>query len=105
MLPLQYSLVFDSVATPLCSFRIRTQPLTVFDFRRLRVLQDPFGNYVVQSCLSVVKGPVHEALVEKIRPHLHAIKTSPYGKRILDRSHLFAQRPRDPTDDAGDGLS
>ena len=71
------------------------------------MLQDPFGNYVVQSCLSVVKGPVHAALVEKIRPHLHAIKTSPYGKRILARSHLFAQpvRPRGPTDDASDGLS
>ena len=58
-----------------------------------RLLQDAFGNYVVQSSLSVAKGPLHAELVEKIRPHLAAIKSSPYGKRILARSHLFNQKP------------
>jgi hypothetical protein len=57
----------------------------------------------LQSCLSVVKGPAHAALVEKIRPHLAAIKSSPYGKRILARSHLFAQRPRSLPEDLAAG--
>lgn len=60
-----------------------------------RVLsQDAYGNYVMQSSLSVAKGALHAELVEKIRPHLVAIKSSPYGKRILARSHLFQQKSR-----------
>uniref|UniRef100_A0A7S0XE80 PUM-HD domain-containing protein n=1 Tax=Mantoniella antarctica TaxID=81844 RepID=A0A7S0XE80_9CHLO len=48
-----------------------------------RLLMDPYGNYVVQSTLSVTKGVLHSELVERIRPHLPLIKNSPFGKRIL----------------------
>ena len=48
-----------------------------------RLLMDPYGNYVVQSTLSVTKGQLHSELVERIRPHLPLIKNSPFGKRIL----------------------
>ena len=48
-----------------------------------RLLMDPYGNYVVQSTLSVTKGTLHSELVERIRPHLPLIKNSPFGKRIL----------------------
>ena len=54
-----------------------------------RLLQDPFGNYVIQSALSVTKGALHAELVERIRPHMAAIKSSPFGKRILARSNLL----------------
>ena len=54
-----------------------------------RLLQDPYGNYVVQSALSVTKGALHAELVERIRPHMAAIKSSPFGKRILARSNLL----------------
>jgi pumilio RNA-binding family len=48
-----------------------------------RLLMDPYGNYVVQSTLTVTKGVLHTELVERIRPHLPLIKNSPFGKRIL----------------------
>lgn len=54
-----------------------------------RLLQDPYGNYVVQSALGVTKGQLHQELVERIRPHMAAIKSSPYGKRIIARSSLL----------------
>eukprot|EP00898_Chlorokybus_atmophyticus_P007317 jgi/Chlat1/7587/Chrsp63S09150 len=77
------------------------------------LLQDPYANYVVQSALTVSKentnvplasenetmiGPVatadhthgnlHQALVEAIKPHLPALRSSPYGKRILSRTNI-----------------
>ncbi|CAI7778996.1 unnamed protein product [Closterium sp. NIES-53] len=53
-----------------------------------QLLQDPFANYVVQSALTVAKGPLYTALVEAIRPHLPSLRSSPYGKRILARTNL-----------------
>ena len=54
-----------------------------------RLLQDPFGNYVVQSALSVTSGQLHADLVDRIRPHIASIRSSPFGKRILARSNLL----------------
>ena len=48
-----------------------------------RLLMDPYGNYVVQSSLSVTHGALRNELVERIKPHLPLIKNSPFGKRIL----------------------
>eukprot|EP00897_Mesotaenium_endlicherianum_P003606 jgi/Mesen1/3273/ME000019S02688 len=53
-----------------------------------QLLQDPFANYVIQSALTVSKGPLHSALVEAIRPHAANLRSSPYGKRILSRTNL-----------------
>eukprot|EP01018_Ginkgo_biloba_P014812 Gb_24858 [translate_table: standard] len=53
-----------------------------------QLLQDPFANYVVQSALTVSKGALHSALVDAIRPHLPALRSSPFGKRILSRTNL-----------------
>lgn len=47
------------------------------------VLQDPYGNYVVQSALSVTSGPVHTALVECVKPFVMSLRGTPHGKRIL----------------------
>eukprot|EP00246_Nothoceros_aenigmaticus_P016368 TRINITY_DN739_c0_g1_i1.p1 TRINITY_DN739_c0_g1~~TRINITY_DN739_c0_g1_i1.p1 ORF type:complete len:401 (-),score=70.00 TRINITY_DN739_c0_g1_i1:932-2134(-) len=56
--------------------------------RLAQLLQDPYANYVMQSALSVSKGALHAGLVEAIRPHLPALRSSPYGKRILSRTNL-----------------
>jgi hypothetical protein len=50
-----------------------------------RLLQDAYGNYVIQSALAITTGGVHELLVEAIRPHLAALRGTPHGKRILQR--------------------
>ncbi|ESW29216.1 hypothetical protein PHAVU_002G052900, partial [Phaseolus vulgaris] len=54
----------------------------------LRIIQDPYGNYVVQRALQNCKGSVYKMLSTVILlnyPHLH---THPYGKRVL----TFVQR-------------
>ncbi|XP_044478415.1 uncharacterized protein LOC123205513 [Mangifera indica] len=57
--------------------------LSVPHFEQL--LQDPFANYVIQSALTVTKGPLHAALLEAARPHSF-LRTSPYCKRIFSRN-------------------
>eukprot|EP01097_Dermamoeba_algensis_P005061 TRINITY_DN3233_c0_g1_i1.p1 TRINITY_DN3233_c0_g1~~TRINITY_DN3233_c0_g1_i1.p1 ORF type:complete len:844 (-),score=166.07 TRINITY_DN3233_c0_g1_i1:1405-3936(-) len=48
----------------------------------LVMLQDPFANYVIQTCLNVTEPGQHTRLVEAIRPHLALLRNTPYGKRI-----------------------
>mmetsp|Transcript_11391 Transcript_11391/g.19493 ORF Transcript_11391/g.19493 Transcript_11391/m.19493 type:complete len:1155 (-) Transcript_11391:68-3532(-) len=47
-----------------------------------RLLFDAYGNYVIQRALSVCQSPQLEQLCEAIYPHLPALRSSPYGKRI-----------------------
>mmetsp|Transcript_21814 Transcript_21814/g.52129 ORF Transcript_21814/g.52129 Transcript_21814/m.52129 type:complete len:117 (+) Transcript_21814:123-473(+) len=47
------------------------------------LLQDPYGNYVVQSSLQISTGALHQELVEQIRPYLPSLRGTPHGKRIL----------------------
>ncbi|XP_047083761.1 pumilio domain-containing protein C4G8.03c-like [Lolium rigidum] len=47
-----------------------------------QLLQDPFANYVIHTALVNSRGHVHNALVEAIRPHEEALRTSPCCKRI-----------------------
>ena len=42
-----------------------------------RLLMDPYGNYVVQSTLSVTKGTLHSELVERIDRTCHSSRTAP----------------------------
>ncbi|PIA54012.1 hypothetical protein AQUCO_00900530v1 [Aquilegia coerulea] len=60
----------------------------ITDSRLDQILQDPYGNYVIQAALSHSKGSAHAALVEAIRPHVPALRTSPYGKKILSSNGL-----------------
>nr|GLL47283.1 putative pumilio homolog 8, chloroplastic [Ipomoea trifida] len=52
----------------------------------LMVLQDPFGNYVVQSALAVSKGPLRYALVNIINMHYASLHSHPHGKRVLAKT-------------------
>lgn len=47
-----------------------------------RLLHDAYGNYVIQRALQIAEGLQLENICEAIRPHLHSLKQSPYGKRI-----------------------
>ncbi|XP_019165687.1 PREDICTED: putative pumilio homolog 8, chloroplastic [Ipomoea nil] len=52
----------------------------------LMVLQDPFGNYVVQSALAVSKGALRFALVNIINMHYPSLHSHPHGKRVLAKT-------------------
>ncbi|KAJ8760127.1 hypothetical protein K2173_010983 [Erythroxylum novogranatense] len=57
--------------------------------RRLdQVMQDPYGNYVVQAALQLSKGPLHDALVDTIKSLVPVLRTSPYGKKVLSSNSL-----------------
>ena len=47
--------------------------------------QDGYGNYVIQSALSVTSGTTHGLLVEAIKPYLPTLRGTPHGKRIVQR--------------------
>eukprot|EP01025_Chloroclados_australasicus_P018325 TRINITY_DN1953_c1_g1_i2.p1 TRINITY_DN1953_c1_g1~~TRINITY_DN1953_c1_g1_i2.p1 ORF type:complete len:653 (+),score=90.45 TRINITY_DN1953_c1_g1_i2:241-2199(+) len=51
----------------------------------IELLQDSYGNYVVQSALAVSTGDLHNQLVEAIKPHIPAIKNTPQGKRLMQK--------------------
>ncbi|KAL1204133.1 Pumilio-like protein 9 [Cardamine amara subsp. amara] len=59
--------------------------LSVPNFEHL--LQDPYANYVIQTALSVTKGPVHARLVEKVN-RFGKLQSSPYCKKIFSKASL-----------------
>ncbi|KAL2975416.1 hypothetical protein AAZX31_14G160300 [Glycine max] len=52
-----------------------------------QLLQDLYGNYVVQRALGVTKGFLHASLAEAVRPY-KMLRTSPYCKRVFSRNLL-----------------
>ncbi|XVE55809.1 hypothetical protein DITRI_Ditri03aG0186900 [Diplodiscus trichospermus] len=48
-----------------------------------RLLLDPFGNYVIQSALSVSKGFVYHALLDLVRENSQMMRSHVYGKWVL----------------------
>jgi Pumilio-family RNA binding repeat len=57
-----------------------------------RLLLDSYANYVIQRALMVAEGEQLEQLCEVIRPHLGALKSSAYGKRI--QAKLLKRMPK-----------
>ncbi|TQD87509.1 hypothetical protein C1H46_026926 [Malus baccata] len=68
--------------------RIRIIQELIENPRLDQVMQDPYGNYVVQAALSQSKGILHSKLVDAIKPHMPVLRTSPYGKKILSSNIL-----------------
>ncbi|PON95657.1 Coatomer beta subunit [Trema orientale] len=56
-----------------------------------QIMQDPFGNYVIQAALEQSKGSLHAKLVDAIKPHVSVLRTSPYGKKVLSNQSLKRQ--------------
>ncbi|KAG0481284.1 hypothetical protein HPP92_012142 [Vanilla planifolia] len=59
-----------------------------------QILQDQYGNYVIQTALreSKVHRELHTILVEAIRPHASALRSSPYGKKVLSCASLSSKK-------------
>ncbi|KAF8035375.1 hypothetical protein BT93_C1411 [Corymbia citriodora subsp. variegata] len=57
------------------------------DPRLDQIMQDAYGNYVIQAALNISEGALEDALVEAIRPHIPVLRTSPYGKKVLSSSN------------------
>ncbi|KAK6925761.1 Pumilio RNA-binding repeat [Dillenia turbinata] len=53
-----------------------------------QIMQDPYGNYVIQAALSDSEGALHDVLIKAIKPHVAALRTSPYGKKVLSSNSL-----------------
>jgi len=49
------------------------------------LLQDPYGNYVIQTALTVAHAEQRGRLTECIKPLLPALSNTPYGKRIQNK--------------------
>ncbi|XP_057788182.1 pumilio homolog 12-like [Salvia miltiorrhiza] len=49
----------------------------------LRVLQDPFGNYVAQSAFAASKGGLRSAMISLIQANNPNLHSHPHGKRVL----------------------
>ncbi|XP_051146961.1 putative pumilio homolog 8, chloroplastic [Andrographis paniculata] len=52
----------------------------------VRVLQDPYGNYVAQSALAISKGGVRNAIIDLIFLNYAFLHSHPHGKRVLART-------------------
>uniref|UniRef100_A0A803QAB8 PUM-HD domain-containing protein n=1 Tax=Cannabis sativa TaxID=3483 RepID=A0A803QAB8_CANSA len=48
-----------------------------------QIMQDPYGNYAVQAAIDVAMGSLYSKLADAIKLHTAALKTSPYGKKVL----------------------
>lgn len=48
----------------------------------LRLIQDDYGNYVLQTALSISSANHAEALATAIRPFIPLIKNAPYAKKF-----------------------
>jgi len=69
------------------------QPIDQAQYQLLQLLQDSYGNYVVQTCLS--EGAVHapreyRIMVALIAPHVYELRNTPHCKRIC---HLLNLHP------------
>lgn len=66
-------------------------------FALLLMMRDQFANYVVQKMLDLLDGQQRVVLLERIKPHLPALRKYTYGKHIIakvDRLLLEQQQAR-----------
>jgi hypothetical protein len=47
-----------------------------------QLLQDQFANYVLQTALGIATPQQFQRMQDAIRPHLHLVRNTPYGKKI-----------------------
>lgn len=72
-----------------------------------QLLQDGFANYVLQTAIEVATQQQYQQISDAVRPFLHLVRNSPYGKRIESklnrRARGVGQTPTSPdkTEDRG----
>jgi len=52
-------------------------------FPLLLMMRDQYANYVVQKMLDLLNGQQRDTLLDRIRPHLPALRKYTYGKHII----------------------
>ncbi|CCW62913.1 unnamed protein product [Phytomonas sp. EM1] len=57
-----------------------------------RLIQDDFGNYVLQTALTISSPAQVEALVSIIRPLMHLIKNAPYAKKLEGKMDIVLRK-------------
>jgi len=55
----------------------------------LNLLRDNFANYVIQTALERATPVMKQRLIDAIRPVLHSIRATPYGRRIQGKIQQF----------------
>jgi hypothetical protein len=58
------------------------------------LLQDDYGNYVVQTSLNIAPPLQADQLVQLIRPQMHLIRNAPYAKKLEAKMDLVARKQR-----------
>ncbi|KAK4789100.1 hypothetical protein SAY86_020419 [Trapa natans] len=58
------------------------------DPRHDQIMQDPYGNYVIQAALKYSNGTLKSALLKAIEAHVPELRISPYGKKVLSCTSL-----------------
>jgi len=53
------------------------------------MMKDQFANYVVQKMIDIADPPQRKMLLQKIRPHVTALRKYAYGKHILAKLEKF----------------
>ncbi|KPI84780.1 putative RNA-binding regulatory protein (pumilio family) [Leptomonas seymouri] len=76
-----------------------TQPVQVMYVEEMcnpeiisRLIQDDFGNYVLQTALSINAPAQAELLVSAIRPFMPLIKNAPYAKKLEGKMEAVARK-------------
>uniref|UniRef100_A0A0D9XZE8 PUM-HD domain-containing protein n=1 Tax=Leersia perrieri TaxID=77586 RepID=A0A0D9XZE8_9ORYZ len=71
------------------SGRVKIIQELINDPKFLHILNDPYGNYVIQTALKECQDPaVRAVLIGAIRPHVASLRNSMFGKRILSKTYL-----------------
>ncbi|XXG44512.1 hypothetical protein AAC387_Pa01g4297 [Persea americana] len=58
------------------------------DPNALDIMQDPYGNYVMQRALKFSKGPIRSAIVNLVERESAALINHPFGKRVVAAIHM-----------------
>ncbi|CCC07452.1 unnamed protein product [Sordaria macrospora k-hell] len=66
-----------------------------------QLMQDSYGNYVVQTALDYATPGMKHQLVEAIRPHLPAVRATPYGRRIQAKVQTYDNQIQSGTSNSG----
>jgi len=56
------------------------------------MMKDQYANYVIQKIMDVVEDAQRDVLIQRIKPHLAALKKYTYGKHIIARVEKYCAR-------------
>jgi len=59
------------------------------------MMKDQYANYVVQKMIDVADPAQRRMLMQKIKPHIHALRKFTYGKHILAKLEKYFMKSND----------